>query len=82
MGIRNALAYYFRGPMRFFGAFRTDTAWGAGKYTAIFADAPGFETLAVVAILDDSGLVGVGTGCGNSPEKLASSNLWTPIGQR
>jgi hypothetical protein len=72
--IRQALVNYVSEPLVVYGAYHiAPTAWNAGKYAAVFyapADRPG---LSIVAILNDVGVVGIGTGCGNSPAQLAVS---------
>jgi hypothetical protein len=76
--IRQALQYYLHGPLRFYGAYSTPLqTWGAGKYTVVFSSAPGGPEYAAVAILDDSGIVGAGTGCGSTPAQLGAS--WQPL---
>jgi hypothetical protein len=76
--IRQALQYYLHGPLRFYGAYSTPLqTWGAGKYTAVFSSAPGRPGYAAVALLDDSGIVGAGTGCGSTPAQLGAS--WTSL---
>jgi hypothetical protein len=72
--IRQAFLNYVSEPLTVYGAYHiSPTAWNAGKYAAVFyapADRPG---LSIVAILNDIGVVGIGTGCGNSPAQLAVS---------
>src|SRR5438105_501264 len=71
--IRAGIEDYFNAPLRLYGVFRTPGIWDhAETYTAIFYGFGALEHFAIVAMLNETGLVGVGTGCGASPEQLGA----------
>jgi hypothetical protein len=73
--IRDAIDDYVTEPLALYGAYHTlPTTWsGRGRYVAVFYAPPDRAGLSIVAILNDVGVVGIGTGCGNSPAQLAVS---------
>ena len=71
--IREALDRYVSEPLRFYGAYHTSPSmWNGGIYFAVFYAPADRAGLAIAAVLDDVGLVGIGTGCGASPEELGA----------
>ncbi|MHB8515627.1 MAG: hypothetical protein ACYDCT_09610 [Dehalococcoidia bacterium] len=77
--IVDALTLYVDEPLPFYAAYRTPTQWGPGIfYTAVFSSAATSPGRAMVLLFNDQGVVGTGTGCGNSAAALGAG--WPLLG--